>query len=1189
MTESPNETHAPAASAGHQAQAGAAESAAQATEASSAEGVTLTIFDELPGVPDGRHFGFATGDIPLPPGGLAYVVEVEPAEEAPAAGAPAASASAPDASTPASADAPAPAAAPASVSDAPAGTPAGPASAPASTSDSDAALPNLRIVGYVDRYSRAFGVDAPLSMPPAQRPDLQFLRYADGEEGAGCVELTREGEDPWRVAEFRATPDNRVTFTDTRVELGDDVRGRSLPLAHALSLAFLAFSYLPRLRGDRLGALSVSEVIRLLRTEELFDAIDHIVAAIDEAASQPLVTPPGVLLYLACMLRGSGAVGMTPADLAPHPDASALPSAAGLSWVAGIASPSPTLPGLFMTLQQTPQAPQVHLVRTAEYADLFYVAFDRDQVSDEGARVLFEVEGVLNRFLLMVQRLDEVGALATATPGQCAELDRWIVEDVLAQGTGLLREAGLLGGGEGVPTSPGAAPDDAALASALDDVAEPLRALLDQMPLVSLLGATLPAVGAALGEGEDGSGAKEVAPASALAASVPGVGASGTAGPGLDLDGQIEVDYDPEDLPHFFAAEGPTPAPERGDLDVRLAFARVCESLKLPYRLEYRFRYDAGQGGLDVDVSYHPAPEVMPRERWVRGADGTSGSWAALSPAERAGDAARYTLHQALLVACAAFACDERVRHVSVNVWGEQPSEAPADAAPGAPDAADASPVAGSGAPAAPAPQGDPCMLSVAFDRAAFLEAFADAAALPTDASDLASAPASAQPAGASASADAPAPAAPHRSLAEADPFAFVRRFRHAYAFKLGEGQGLLPVAPLPQAAGSWEDALEALRSRDVETDDSPLPERAVRLLRARRVRDLGIYEDAPRRTLAQQVMRALRFEDTSDVLATIRDLYSGTESVPVREACLRASEGVASGALTEESEGAVKELFSDVYGLQAGLKAASRQAARDPMGAVASLESLALQVEERGWFADTDTRVYRYFDCYASRVLYETHCARTVDGGRELRLCADEHFLIHHRLASLLSDSIEHVEEAIAHAQRCVEIAPSVAAAHLRLARCYFSAFDYESEIDVLRRMLTIAWNPTDVGMALYWLGYAFWMTGRPRLGLACYQRCVVYDRSLAEPCTSEVSEFLRKEGMRPQLIPDDEVRELFREGGVRLGQVEMNAHALMRAAGFAADAGSYRLAQNLLGSASTILRDDALAPVLESFGPTS
>lgn len=255
-------------------------------------------------------------------------------------------------------------------------------------------------------------------------------------------------------------------------------------------------------------------------------------------------------------------------------------------------------------------------------------------------------------------------------------------------------------------------------------------------------------------------------------------------------------------------------------------------------------------------------------------------------------------------------------------------------------------------------------------------------------------------------------------------------------------------------------------------------------------------------------------------------------------------------------------------------------------MDAVAALESLALQVDERGWFADTPTRVYRYFDCYASRTLYATHCADSLDGGRDLRLCADEHFLIHHRLASLLSDSIEHAEEAIAHGRRCVEIAPSVAASYLRLARCYFCVFDYESEINVLNRMLTIAWNPNDVGMALYWLGYAYWMTDRKRLGLACYQRSVAFDRNLAEPCSAEVTEFLRKDGMRHELISDDEARELFRQGGVPLGQVQLNAEALVRAAGHAADAGSFRLAQNLLGSASVILRDDALAPVLDSYG---
>ena len=1266
---------------------------ADATPDEAADGnVVLTMIEDLPGTPKGRRFACATGDMPLPPGGLAYVVEVEVSEGAPDGQ------GGPHATGPLGADTPSDAGVPvapgregAATSDvrdaAAAPTDAVDASgsdgsnAPADAPTADA-ISHLRIVGYIDRFSRAFSVDGPLSMPPAQRPDLQLLRYADQDGTLGCVELLGEDPDdePWRVAEFRATDDGHLVFTDSRVELGAAGEGCSpLALSHAVSLAFLAFCYLPRLRGESLSALSVGDVLDRLGSEGLFDAIDHIVATVERAEASSFVTPPGIVLYLVRMLHAAGAVGVTAAGLAARVEG--VPDATGLSWATtGTVAPAPLLPGLFVAMQG-PTEPQVHLVRTTEYANMFYVAFNRAQVSDGGACLLLEIEGILNRFLLIVQRLDDAGVLMTATQAQCAEVDRWVIEDILAPGLAALRATGLLAGaveaghlaelGEGtlVPDATGAvseadrapaadvgaAEKNAAegrdgAAAVVAEVHDGERVAASSVGVTGACsmpddGDTIPALArsevdaaerAAGTPATDGEAAP-VAPSDEADASTAGSahpariedGAAASDAPG-DL-----LDLGPDAFPTF-APEVVVPAPERGDLDVRLAFARACESLQLPFRLEYRFRYDAVEGALSVDIGC-PDPSVMPRELWDRSSD----AWRALSDEERAGSVTRYVFHLAALVACAAFACDGRVSRVVINAWGTEeqpangapqpagqppeiedapePSEAEdAPEPPEPPEAAGAPELSDTLEPSAPSGEiaseleafrtyvehalqslfdlvdtdgtssdgaceedttGEACLLSASFERAPFLATLAACDPARRDVSDDSPVDAESE----DPAAEAPLATPPTRSSVEENPADLVRRTAHAY--RLDEHGALLPVRALVRLDAFSPASAHA--HDDIETDARPLGARASRLLRAQRVRDLGIYEDAPRRTLADQVRSAFASDDLSKTLAAIRGMHDRTENTLVRAACLRVSEGIVSGALTKDSTDEFKEIFSDIYGLKAGLRSASRLAQRgDQQAAARALASLIDHADEQGWFADSPTRVYRYFDCYASRVLYATHCARSLDGDRELRLCADEYFLAHHRLATLLSDSIEYGEQSIEHARRCVELAPSVAASYLRLARCYFCAFDYESEINVLNRMLTIAWNPTDVAMALYWLGYAYWMTDRPRLGLACYQRCVAYDRNLAEPCSSEVADFARREGARPQPLDDDEVRELMRQGGVPLGQVRLNAEALVRAAGFAADAGSYRLAQNLLGSASVILRDDALAPVLESYG---
>ena len=469
-------------------------------------------------------------------------------------------------------------------------------------------------------------------------------------------------------------------------------------------------------------------------------------------------------------------------------------------------------------------------------------------------------------------------------------------------------------------------------------------------------------------------------------------------------------------------------------------------------------------------------------------------------------------------------------------------------------------------------------MLSVTFARAAFVDALR-AADISARAAQAAFDAARERLGAGARSQDAPA----GTPWYAADPFSFVKMFPHA--FGLGPSWELASTRPL--LATDDDVCLPEACMASPEEDERPLGPAAQGLLGCERVCDVSIYEDAPRRPLAREILDALSEGDVSTQLAAVRDVHDRTENLLVRAACLKVSDGIAAGTITAQTPGAVKALFADIYGLQAGLKGAIRQLAKDPLGAVGSMEALVAQADDAAWFADSPTRAYRYFDCYASRALYVYRCAEGDLDGRELRLAADEYYLAHHRLATLLSSPIDRGEAAIAHAQRCVDLGPSVAASYLRLARCYFSLFDYRSEVETLKRMLHVAWNPADVGMALYWMGYAYWMLGEKALGTACYQRSIAFDASLAESVAAELSEFMRKDGLRPDAtLPDAEMDALFEEAGVPIKDVFANVAFLVRCSEAVLDAGSYRLAQNLLGSAAALMHDDAMAPVLESLG---
>lgn len=90
-------------------------------------------------------------------------------------------------------------------------------------------------------------------------------------------------------------------------------------------------------------------------------------------------------------------------------------------------------------------------------------------------------------------------------------------------------------------------------------------------------------------------------------------------------------------------------AAQGGEWDVRTRFARTCEELRLPFRLEYRFDCDAAAGVLAVEYSV-PTPSLFPDSRW----DAAHGTWVDMRPLQ-GWAASAYGLRLAALLAAAAF------------------------------------------------------------------------------------------------------------------------------------------------------------------------------------------------------------------------------------------------------------------------------------------------------------------------------------------------------------------------------------------------------------------------------------------------------------------------------------------------------------------------------------------------------
>lgn len=952
-----------------------------------------------------------------------------------------------------------------------------------------ASTPACTVVAYVDAFGRAFSAGGVLSAPPARVPDVRLARYAEPRSCTGYIEVVVAKGKTARLAEYAEGESGLVRIVAPRVDFGTDLA--DLDPVEACAVSFLALWLFPRKAGVSLGSMSVRDALAHLRAPGLFEAIDLFLADVRQSEAHPLLQPPGLVVYAAANLRAAGLEGLDPSELAPRvgrgdslaavdvaslldglPFAVGAPDGAapGSQAAAPAASepPSPAPGTLIDSIRRALEAsgiagvtflaagaagdagaPSVRLVRAGAHANMFHVAFDRNQVSADGARRLLEAESILNRFALMVEELDRVGAVQTATWGQVAGLDAWLVD-----GIGRL--------------------------------ADPY------------------------------------------------------------LDATVEGFERPQT--------------QSADLDARIAFARGCELLRLPMRLEYGYRFDASCASLVVDVEC-PSSALMP---WIVALDDATpfsqedagSSWRARSYAEREVLATRYALHLAVLMAAVGFWAQGCVSYVTVNCWhGTGSSRGVDELAP-----------LGAGMVRGPV-MGEPaCVASLRFERAAFAAALADErqrAAFRDD--PLSFAERVCRPEGAAGNAHGMPAAGPCACRLQLDDDAHLCRVEPL--------RDLGDCAPRPDAA-----------PRRPDLDARPFDDRARELLGVSRICDMAIYEQAARDAVADEIADAFELEGREAALAAARDAHDRTENPLMRQACLRVAEGIESGMLTRQSRRQITEALVDVYGLQAGMRRVHGMLPDDAAGACRQLDRMLAELDERVVFADTDTRRYRYFDSYASRALYGMRLPEARDG-RELRLVADEYYLCHYRLATMLSESLDHAEDAIAHARRCVELGPSVAASYLRLARCYFSVFDYLSEIDVLRDMLRIAWNPGDVGLALYWLGYAFCLVDKPEAGMACYQTSAEYDANLMEVAATEAAEYMRRKGSGlPKGYPEARRMELLAAEGIDLGQVRRNVDDVLRAAGAAVDAGSYALARDLIGAAGTALRDESLAPVEES-----
>ena len=638
---------------------------------------------------------------------------------------------------------------------------------------------------------------------------------------------------------------------------------------------------------------------------------------------------------------------------------------------------------------------------------------------------------------------------------------------------------------------------------------------------------------------------------------------------------------------------------DAGEWALRRRIAEAVERMAVPLRFEVEFRADL-KAGIVAFKTVVPDADMMPRERWDEDARAVADATAL----ERTAQALRYAEHLAVLLAAEAFGASEQVRRVEFDahvLWEE-----------GSFSLGDVLAMAGQGDPEDDGEGGATRLaqllpgadLYVAFRRDAFLSG------------------------------------CPH--AAKGDPSAAFRAWgarvaRDAFARRGPDGTAADAVPLDPQAPERIDDdpfrtlsiMPSAKRRRDMpECFDAELPEEARAALGARWLHDLRIDSEAiPRRQAERIAARLARAESATEAIGAVRRRQQRADDPFAIQACTRLMAALAEGEADPDDQNTVIRSYLGPDPCWDALRIArALAAAGDAEGAGRVLSETAWKTEAERRYLDDSEVVYRNFDGYASRVVYNlvreggnAALAEALDAGaseprggapvpededpllvmaaqvlssagarpaangfgqgdrdRRVELVPDTLLRCHLEAAKLLERSFSGIDAALAHATRAIELSPTATTPRCVLARVYMLMGDAASASETLKAALRLATQPNDIAIAYYQLAYTLWKSGDARTGAACYVKSLVTSPIMAAQVASELQDLLNRESVS---VPAREgLDDVLAAGGVPLAPSDTVLDALLQAAERAVDADVFAVGRSLLATYLTYRPDDAL-----------
>ncbi|WP_251198574.1 tetratricopeptide repeat protein [Anaerotardibacter muris] len=409
-------------------------------------------------------------------------------------------------------------------------------------------------------------------------------------------------------------------------------------------------------------------------------------------------------------------------------------------------------------------------------------------------------------------------------------------------------------------------------------------------------------------------------------------------------------------------------------------------------------------------------------------------------------------------------------------------------------------------------------------------------------------------------------------------------------------------------------EALYAQHARPAEEDDfdqihhslpnlifvpgAPLSPTAAKALGTQTLDGIQIYFNTDMRALAMRLADDIAAsETTSAAVAAVRSIQESlapeaAESPRMKEAFTRLLTALTEGTIDPHEQNSTVNCFlGDDVCARAFRSAQALAEKGDVEQAIQTLSAAIAEIDSSKAYADNETTVFRAFDSYASRLVYNlmkagrmpapANSSAYADAGKETRLIPDSYVLCHFELSTLL-DRIGAKQDALRVAKRAFQAAPTIAPSFRVLAQAQASNGDLSGAKETLEGALICLTPPNDLAAAYQGLCDVLWSMNNPEAALVSYLKALETSPAVAETCIRSIRELQEETGLPFPMSEDLDAHLEMHQ--IPLAPSEALANAIRAAAVAALDEGLFDVAHSLLLLAFFYQNDDALMNIIFS-----